>query len=155
MAGSLNRVTLIGNLGHDPEIRKTNDGKEIAAFSLATTETWRDKHSNEKKEKTEWHRIVVFNDGIVNIIKSYVKKGSKVLIEGSLQTRKWQDSSGQEKYTTEIILQNYNASLILLDSKSSSDASSLHTKTPNDTLSVQNKTQSNLSQSLDDDDLPF
>ncbi|KJV52755.1 single-stranded DNA-binding family protein [Orientia tsutsugamushi str. Gilliam] len=137
MAGSLNRVTLIGNLGHDPEIRKTNDGKEIAAFSLATTETWRDKHSNEKKEKTEWHRIVVFNDGIVNIIKNYVKKGSKVLIEGSLQTRKWQDSSGQEKYTTEIILQNYNASLILLDSKSSSDASSLHTKTPSDTLSVQ------------------
>lgn len=155
MAGSLNRVTLIGNLGHDPEIRKTNDGKEIAAFSLATTETWRDKHSNEKKEKTEWHRIVVFNDGIVNIIKSYVKKGSKVLIEGSLQTRKWQDSSGQEKYTTEIILQNYNASLILLDSKSSSDASSPHTKTSSDTLSVQNKIQSNLSQSLDDDDLPF
>ncbi|KJV57179.1 single-stranded DNA-binding protein [Orientia chuto str. Dubai] len=154
MAGSLNRVTLIGNIGHDPEIRKTNDGKEITTFSLATTETWRDKHSNEKKEKTEWHRIVVFNEGLVNIIKNYVKKGSKVLIEGSLQTRKWQDNSGQEKYITEIILQNYNASLILLDSKSAGDSPSFQNKPPND-LSSQNKKQQNLSQSLDDDDIPF
>ena len=118
MANSLNKVTLIGNLGRDPEFRSTNDGKEIATFSVATSESWKDKSSGERKEKTEWHKVVVFNDGLVGVIKNYVKKGSKVYIEGSLQTRKWQDNSGQEKYTTEIILQNFNAQFILLDSKS-------------------------------------
>lgn len=117
MAGSLNKVTLIGNVGKDPEIRSTNEGKEIASFSIATTESWKDRNSGEKREKTEWHRIVVFSDGLVGIIKNYVKKGSKVYLEGSLQTRKWNDDSGTEKYTTEIVLQNFNSSLILLDSR--------------------------------------
>lgn len=118
MANSLNKVTLIGNLGRDPEFRSTNDGKEIATLSLATSETWKDKATGDRKEKTEWHKIVVFNEGLVSVIKNHVKKGSKIYIEGSLQTRKWQDNSGQEKYTTEVVLQNFNAQFILLDAKS-------------------------------------
>jgi len=114
MSGSLNKVILIGNLGNDPEIRSTNDGREIANFSLATGESWKDKVTGEKKEKTEWHRIVCFNEGLVKIIKEYVKKGTKLYIEGQLQTRKWLDNTNQEKYTTEIVLQGYNANLILL-----------------------------------------
>ena len=110
MAGSLNKVTLIGNLGKDPEIRTTNDGRELANFSLATSESWKDKVTGEKKDKTEWHRVVVFNEGLVRVIKSYVKKGSKLYIEGQLQTRKWVDNENQERYTTEIVLQNYNFS---------------------------------------------
>lgn len=147
MAGSLNRATLIGHVGLDPEIRKTNEGKEIATFGLATTETWRDKNTNERKDKTEWHRIVVFNDGLVNIIKNYVKKGNKILIEGSLQTRKWNDNAGNEKYTTEIVLQNYNSNLMLLDSRANieSDASSI--KSPMGTGVS--------STPLNDDDIPF
>jgi single-strand DNA-binding protein len=120
MAGSLNKVTLIGNLGKDPEIRSTSDGREIASFSIATGESWKDKVTGEKKEKTEWHRIVVFKEGLVGVVKNYVKKGSKLYIEGQLQTRKWVDNNGQEKYTTEIVLQGFNASLILLDNKSGS-----------------------------------
>lgn len=118
---SLNKVTLIGNVGGEPELRSTSNGKEIATLSIATSEHWKDKATGERKEKTEWHRVVVFNDGLVGIIKSYVKKGSKLFVEGSLQTRKWTDQSGVEKYTTEIILQNYNASIILLDSKNSAN----------------------------------
>ena len=114
MSGSLNKVILIGNLGNDPEIRNTNDGREIANFSLATGESWKDKVTGEKKEKTEWHRIVCFNEGLVKVIKEYVKKGTKLYIEGQLQTRKWLDNANQEKYTTEIVLQGYNANLILL-----------------------------------------
>lgn len=121
MAGSLNKVALVGNLGHDPEIRTTSDGKEIANFSLATTETWKDRVTGEKKERTEWHRVVIFNEGLVSVVKNYVKKGSKLYIEGSLQTRKWNDNSGQEKYTTEVVLQNFNSQLILLDSKNSNN----------------------------------
>lgn len=114
MSGSLNKVILIGNLGNDPEIRSTNDGRKIANFSLATGESWKDKVTGEKKEKTEWHRIVCFNEGLVKVIKEYVKKGTKLYIEGQLQTRKWLDNANQEKYTTEIVLQGYNANLILL-----------------------------------------
>jgi len=114
MSGSLNKVILIGNLGNDPEIRSTNDGREIANFSLATGESWKDKVTGEKKEKTEWHRIVCFNEGLIKVIKEYVKKGTKLYIEGQLQTRKWLDNANQEKYTTEIVLQGYNANLILL-----------------------------------------
>jgi single-strand DNA-binding protein len=124
MAGSLNKVTLIGNLGKDPEIRTTSDGRELANFSLATSESWKDKVTGEKKDKTEWHRVVVFNEGLVRVIKSYVKKGSKLYIEGQLQTRKWVDNENQERYTTEIVLQNYNSSLILLDTKGESSAES-------------------------------
>ena len=119
MAGSVNKVILIGNVGKDPEIRMTQDGRELANITLATSESWKDKMSGERKEKTEWHRIVVFADGLVKIVKNYVKKGSKLYIEGSLQTRKWEDASGNEKYTTEIVLQNFNSTLTLLDQKGS------------------------------------
>ena len=122
MASSLNKVILIGNLGRDPEIRSSSDGKEIASFSIATSDAWKDKVTGEKKEKTEWHRVVAFKEGLVGIIKSYVKKGSKVYIEGQLQTRKWVDNNGQEKYTTEVVLQGFNAVLILLDSKGGATA---------------------------------
>ena len=120
MAGSLNKVILIGNLGRDPEIRTTNDGREIANLNIATRESWKDKITGERKDKTEWHRVVCFSEGLVRVIKNYVKKGSKLYIEGQLQTRKWVDSDNQEKYTTEVVLQNFNSSLILLDSKGES-----------------------------------
>lgn len=122
MAGSINKVTLIGNLGADPEIRTTQDGKEIANLRLATSETWRDKTTGEKRERTEWHRVVIFSEGLINIIKSYLRKGSKIFVEGSLQTRKWQDQTGADKYVTEVILSAFNGTLIMLDSKGSGDA---------------------------------
>lgn len=115
MAGSVNKVILIGNLGRDPEVRTTQDGKEIVNFPVATSESWRDRSTGEKRERTEWHRIVIFNDGLSNIAKNYLKKGSKVYLEGQLQTRKWVDQSGQEKYSTEVVLQGFNAALTLLD----------------------------------------
>jgi single-strand DNA-binding protein len=108
---SVNKVILVGNVGQDPELRATTDGKEIANFSIATTESWKDKNTGEKKEKTEWHRVVVFSQGLVGIVKNYVKKGSKLYIEGQLQTRKWTDNNGVDKYSTEIILQNFNSTL--------------------------------------------
>ena len=119
MAGSVNKVILVGNVGKDPEIRRTQDGKAIANFSIATSETWRDKNSGEKKERTEWHRIAVFNEALCKVVEQYVKKGSKLYIEGQLQTRKWTDQSGVEKYTTEIVLQNYSSQLTMLDSRAS------------------------------------
>ena len=119
MSGSLNKVMLIGRLGQDPEVRSTQDGRSLCTFSLATSENWKDKNSGEKKEKTEWHRVVVFNEGLVNIIQQYVKKGSNVFIEGQLQTRKWEDKDGIEKYTTEVVLQGFNSTFKMLDSKNS------------------------------------
>jgi single-strand DNA-binding protein len=118
MAGSLNKVTLIGNVGKDPEIRSTQDGREIASFPLATSDSWKDKNSGERKEKTEWHRVVIFSPGLVNVIKNHVKKGSKLYLEGALQTRKWTDQAGHEKYSTEVVLQAYNGTLVMLDGKS-------------------------------------
>lgn len=115
MVNSINKVILVGNVGRDPEIRTTQDGKEIASVTLATSESWKDKASGERKEKTEWHRISVFSDGLVNIIKNYVKKGSKLYIEGTLQTRKWVDNTGVERYTTEVVLQGFSAVLLMLD----------------------------------------
>ena len=115
MAGSVNKVILVGNLGRDPEIRSTGSGQRIANFSVATSENWRDKSSGERKEKTEWHRVVVFNERLVDVVEKYVKKGSKLYIEGALQTRKWTDNSGQEKYTTEVVLQNFRGELTMLD----------------------------------------
>lgn len=114
MSGSLNKVTLIGNLGKDPEIRSTQSGKKIANFNLATSETWRDKATGERKEKTEWHRVVVFSEGIAKVAETYLKKGAKVYIEGQLQTRKWTDQSGVERYSTEVILQGFGSTLIML-----------------------------------------
>jgi single-strand DNA-binding protein len=116
MAGSVNKVILVGNLGRDPEIRSTQGGQRIANFSLATSETWRDRTSGERKERTEWHRVVVFNERLVEVIEKYVKKGSKLYIEGALQTRKWTDNSGQERYSTEVVLQNFRGELTMLDS---------------------------------------
>ena len=118
MAGSVNKVILVGNVGKDPEIRRTQDGRAIASFSIATSETWRDKSSGEKKERTEWHRISVFNENFVKVIEQYVKKGSKLYVEGQLQTRKWTDQSGVEKFTTEVVLQNFRGELTMLDSRS-------------------------------------
>jgi single-strand DNA-binding protein len=115
MAGSVNKVILIGNLGKDPEIRRTQDGRPIANFSVATSESWRDKATGERKEKTEWHRVVIFNEGLCRIAEQYLKKGSKVYLEGQLQTRKWQDQSGQDKYSTEVVLQGFNSQLTMLD----------------------------------------
>ena len=118
MAGSVNKVILIGNLGADPDIKRTQDGRPIANLSVATSESWRDKNSGERREKTEWHRVVIFNEGLCKIAESYLKKGSKVYIEGQLQTRKWTDQSGQDKYSTEVVLQGFNGNLTMLDGRS-------------------------------------
>jgi single-strand DNA-binding protein len=118
MAGSVNKVILIGNLGADPEIKRTQDGRPIANLRIATSETWRDKNSGERKEKTEWHRVVIFNEGLCRVVEQYLKKGAKVYIEGQLQTRKWTDQSGVEKYSTEVVLQNFNSVLTMLDGRS-------------------------------------
>ena len=115
MAGSVNKVILVGNLGRDPEIRSTQDGTRVANLSLATSETWRDRNSGERKERTEWHRVAIFNDKLVEIVEKYLKKGSKVYIEGALQTRKWQDQSGQDRYSTEVVLQGFRGEMTLLD----------------------------------------
>ena len=115
MAGSVNKVILVGNLGRDPEIRSTNDGTRVANMSVATSESWKDKATGERKERTEWHRVVVFNDRLVEIIEKYLKKGSKVYLEGALQTRKWTDKEGQERYTTEVVLQKFRGELTMLD----------------------------------------
>ena len=125
MASSLNKVMLIGNIGADPVIRQTQDGKRLAQLSLATSESWKDKSTGEKKEKTSWHRIVIFNDGLAGVVESYVKKGSKLYIEGQLQTRKFTDQNGNEKYTTEVILGNYNGILTMLDSRGSGSSESI------------------------------
>ena len=117
MAGSVNKVILIGNLGKDPEVRKTQDGKSIVTFSVATSETWKDRNTGERREKTEWHRVVVFSEGLARVAEQYLRKGSKVYVEGQLQTRKWTDQSGQEKYTTEIVLQGFNSTLTMLDGR--------------------------------------
>ncbi|WP_122464707.1 MULTISPECIES: single-stranded DNA-binding protein [Brevundimonas] len=114
MAGSVNKVILIGNLGRDPEIRSLNNGDRVAQLSLATSETWRDKSSGERKEKTEWHRVVIFNDNIVKVVENYLKKGSTIYVEGQLQTRKWTDQQGVEKYTTEVVIQRFNGQLTML-----------------------------------------
>ena len=117
MAGSVNKVILVGNLGRDPEIRSTQNGTRIANLSVATSESWRDKTTGERKEKTEWHRVVIFDDKLVEIVEKYLKKGAKVYLEGALQTRKWTDNSGQERYTTEVVLQRYRGELTMLDSR--------------------------------------
>jgi single-strand DNA-binding protein len=115
MAGSVNKVILIGNLGADPEIRRTQDGRPIANLRLATTDSWRDRTTGERKERTEWHRVVVFSEGLCKVVEQYLKKGARIYVEGSLQTKKWQDQQGQDRYTTEIVLQNFNSALVMLD----------------------------------------
>ncbi|WEX87043.1 single-stranded DNA-binding protein [Sinorhizobium garamanticum] len=117
MAGSVNKVILIGNVGADPEIRRTQDGRPIANLRIATSETWRDRNSGERREKTEWHNVVVFNEGLCKVVEQYVKKGAKLYIEGQLQTRKWQDQNGNDRYTTEVVLQGFNSTLTMLDGR--------------------------------------
>ena len=117
MAGSINKVILIGNLGADPEVRLSQDGKKIANMRLATTESWKDRATGERRERTEWHRVVCFSDGLSGVIEQYVKKGSKIYVEGQLRTRKWQDQSGQDRYTTEIVLDGFNGVMTMLDSR--------------------------------------
>ena len=124
MAGSINKVILIGNLGADPEIKRTQDGRPIANLRIATSESWRDKNSGERREKTEWHRVVIFNEGLCKIAEQYLKKGSKVYLEGQLQTRKWQDQSGQDRYSTEVVLQGFNGNLTMLDGRGEGGGSS-------------------------------
>ena len=140
MAGSLNKVLLIGRLGADPEIKQMVNGKSVARLSVATSQSWKDKSSGERKEKTEWHRVVNFNEDLVNVVQQYLKKGANVYIEGALSTRKWKDeSSGQDKYSTEIVLQGYNSSLTMLDGKNKNENSNLVTENksslPNDDMS--------------------
>jgi single-strand DNA-binding protein len=117
MAGSVNKVILIGNLGRDPEIRTTNNGAKVANFPLATSETWRDRQSGERRERTEWHRVVIFNENLIDVAERFLKKGSKVYIEGQLQTRKWQGQDGRDNYTTEVVLQRFRGELTMLDSR--------------------------------------
>ena len=152
MAGSLNKVQLIGRLGADPEIKQMVNGKNIARLSVATSQSWKDKSTGERKEKTEWHRVVIFNEGLINVIQQYLKKGANVYLEGQLATRKWRDEkSGQDKYSTEIVLQGYNSSLTMLDGKNKSNNSNETSQTksalPNDEISQDN---SDL-----DDEIPF
>lgn len=117
MAGSVNKVILVGNLGRDPEIRRTQDGRPIANLRIATSENWRDKATGERREKTEWHSVVIFNENLCKVVEQYLKKGAKVYIEGALQTRKWQDQQGQERYSTEVVLQGFNGTLTMLDGR--------------------------------------
>jgi single-strand DNA-binding protein len=124
MAGSVNKVILIGNLGADPEVRRTQDGRPVVNLRVATSDTWRDKNTGERREKTEWHRVVIFSEGLAKIAEQYLKKGSKVYLEGSLQTRKWQDKDGQERYTTEVVLQGFNSALTMLDTRGGSASDS-------------------------------
>ena len=117
MAGSVNKVILVGNLGADPEVRRTQDGRPIVNLRVATSDTWRDKNTGERREKTEWHRVVIFSEGLAKIAEQYLKKGSKVYLEGALQTRKWQDKDGQDRYSTEVVLQGFNSQLTMLDTR--------------------------------------
>ena len=153
MAGSLNKVLLIGRLGADPEIKQMVNGKSVARLSIATSQSWKDKSSGERKEKTEWHRVVIFNEGLVNVVQQYLKKGANIYVEGQLSTRKWKDeASGQDKYSTEVILQGYNSNLTMLDNRNRSDQSN--------NLVSENKSSlpnDNLNQDISelDDEIPF
>ena len=149
MAGSLNKVLLIGRLGADPEIKQMSNGKNVARISLATSDSWKDKNTGEKKEKTEWHRVVIFNEGLVNIVQQYLKKGAQIYIEGQLTTRKWKDEqSGQDKYSTEIILQGYNSTLKMLNTRISNDLSGKGSE------AISNENPSSPLNDLDDE-IPF
>ena len=151
MAGSLNKVLLIGRLGADPEIKQMVNGKSVARLSLATSQTWKDKNTGERKEKTEWHRIVVFNEGLVNVVQQYLKKGAQIYVEGQISTRKWKDEqSGQDKYSTEIVIQGYNSSLTMLGGGNSGGG----IQNDNSQSSIDNGDSSQISNDMDDE-IPF
>ena len=157
MAGSVNKVILLGNLGRDPEIRSTQSGNKMATFSMATSKRWRDKNTQEQRDKTSWHNIVVFGDGLVDIVEKYVKKGSKIYVEGELQTRKWQDQDGNDRYSTEVVLQGFNSNLTLLDSRNATNnIEDKETNTDQVASNLENPTSSKSSDSSEsDDDIPF
>ena len=149
MSGSLNKVLLIGRLGADPEIKQMTNGKNVARLSLATSQNWKDKNTGEKKQKTEWHRVVIFNEGLVNVVQQYLKKGSQVYIEGQLSTRKWRDEqSGQDKYSTEVVIQGYNSSLTMLGGRSENE--NINQSTSSLTKDETQSTSNDL-----DDEIPF
>ena len=149
MAGSLNKVLLIGRLGADPEIKQMVNGKSVARLSLATSQSWKDKNTGEKKEKTEWHRIVVFNEGLVNVVKQYLKKGAQIYVEGQISTRKWKDEkSGQDRYSTEVVIQGYNSSLTMLGGGNQNQK--ISDKNKDNTENVNESPQNDL-----DDEIPF
>jgi len=127
MAGSVNKVILVGNLGADPEVRRTQDGRPIVNLRVATSDTWRDKNTGERREKTEWHRVVIFSEGLAKVAEQYLKKGSKVYLEGALQTRKWQDKDGNDRYSTEVVLQGFNSNLTMLDGRGGGSGGSADT----------------------------
>jgi single-strand DNA-binding protein len=153
MAGSINKVILVGNLGRDPEVRHTQDGNKVVNLSVATSERWRDRNTGEQRERTEWHRVVIFNDRLADVAEQYLRKGSKVYLEGQLQTRKWTDQSGQEKYTTEIVLQRYRGELQMLDTRGGGGSSGDYDQTPARTESA---SPAAAAPSADfDDEIPF
>ena len=156
MVGSVNKVILLGNLGRDPEIRSMQSGSKMANFSIATSKRWKDRNTQEQKEKTSWHNIVIFGDGLVDIVEKYVKKGSKVYIEGELQTRKWQDQEGKDRYTTEVVLQGYNCNLTLLDSRNQSNSIDKQSESSQDSAISDENFDTSSSDSSDlDEDIPF
>ena len=164
MAGSVNKVILIGNLGADPEIRRMNSGDQVASLRIATSDTWRDRNTGERRERTEWHSVVIFNENLVKVVEQYLKKGAKIYVEGQLQTRKWQDQNGNDRYTTEIVLQKYRGELQMLDSRGESGGSRAQVRDQSgsygggyggsDDNSNANQQENNFSRQLDDD-VPF
>lgn len=154
MAGSLNRVSLIGNLGKDPEVRSTQDGMKICNLTVATSETWKDKMTGERKEKTEWHRISILNDRLADVAEKYLRKGSKVYIEGQLQTRKWTDDSGQERYTTEVLLGRYKGELVMLGGRNSDDGEYSASNSGHSSNQTAQSAQPDMAAELDDE-IPF
>ena len=157
MSGSVNKVILVGNLGSEPEIRDLNSGAKIANMSIATSESWRDRNTGERHERTEWHKVVIFNENLVKVAEQYLKKGAKVFIEGQLQTRKWQDQNGIDRYTTEIVLQNFRGELQMLDSRGDDGGSNATTNTQNSAIGSQYAAQKGRTsyQAPLDDDVPF
>ncbi len=157
MVGSVNKVILLGNLGKDPDIRSMQSGSKMASFSIATSKRWKDRNTQEQKEKTSWHNIVVFGDGLVDIVEKYVKKGSKIYVEGEIQTRKWQDKDGNDRYTTEVILQGYNCNLTLLDNRNTTlnNENNSEMIEQKNTSENENFNQTNIDSEEVDDDIPF
>ena len=160
MAGSVNKVILLGNLGQDPDVRTMQSGKKVATMSIATSDSWKDKDTGEKKEKTEWHRIVVFNEGLVGVVENYIKKGTKLYIEGALQTRKWTDDSGTEKYTTEIVIQGYGGRIDIVSAKSNDQGLSQEKDIIETNVDPKKKSDSkesinDKSDNLNEEDIPF
>ena len=159
MVGSVNKVILLGNLGRDPEIRSMQSGNKMATFSIATSKRWKDKNTQEYKDKTSWHNIVVFSEGLVDIVEKYVKKGAKIYLEGELNTRKWQDQDGNDRYSTEVILQGYNSNLTLLGSRNNNTEQiadeSIETNQNNQSISNDSNTDQQKSNDSEDEDIPF